>query len=1077
MSDNEVTPEEGGSVPMLSPELKQKLSQKLEELELLETQVENGEIPPEQADKLLSQGMAEVEAILEVGRELELEYKANQAAQEQAVEAAPPEASSAPFEPAKAQVLNADTDLENLPKLSAAPREVQSSHKPKPVSAEEKFAAAKNKVKVSTSSEKAQKPNFDARKQAASEASPRKKSKSKLKSKKKLKVPTKVPRNTKKKSFPVGAVLLILVIGAGAFFYKDIIGFIKQQQDELAEKNKPKPVVKKEKPKPKPKPIVVEKPVEKEPEAEPQNFFQPKDENVFTGELTHLSFNEVLKNKCVTCHGAEGKEVEGDFNIERLIASKSLNSRTWAKIYRSIDKGEMPPPVEDEPDSIPLENEEQELLLSSIKVMFEDLKEGVTTRVMTPYEIQNTLGDLFDIDYSQYNPVADMHNSYSEKSFYTHQRKILSPHYLSRYYNILYDMLQSFIGLRPQLDPLNQSVKFPSTPFHVRTFGAETHVRWPQYNPAWYCSLNFKDLSEKKETKQDRYLDNNNNEIVNKMLAARSLPPGKYRLTFTASCENMSMSKISKEKYGEAIVSHYEQLFEENPNPTMPIRFYLEPPGTADPFARLKYLETIEISSEGEYGIEFEIKRRSGVSFALDWKELLGWGRLANMLAYHRHGEDAGEKEREEARDYISRNEYDFPMIKITNQKIEGPFDVKLNPLSFDERTKINDMEVREKFKYLHSFNGMKLSVIYTYMFGDLRKQKMKMEDAYRNTMITFFMSPRFLILDSMAKTIEDKIRYTSYMTHKSPPSAEFAAMYKSATKKKDYKTLGDWLIQHKNFRRFSNAFTYQWLKLGEINNNLPDEGKFRSYYQNEMERRQRQEAELFLLNMFRENRPILELVQADYSFMDKGLMDFYGLYTGNMSDDGLFSKVDAKKAGRGGVLSMAAFLTATGNGVDPLPIKRAAWISENILDSPLPSPPDVDVNDFEDTSTGRTLRERLEVHAQNPACHSCHKRLDSLAILMDKYDSIGGLNNHYVAEPVKINDQKVSDVTQLKAYLENYSKPMARAFSKKLISYMTGREPGVQDEAKLDMILAETKENSYRVGELYAAILKYYVL
>ena len=539
----------------------------------------------------------------------------------------------------------------------------------------------------------------------------------------------------------------------------------------------------------------------------------------------------------------------------------------------------------------------------------------------------------------------------------------------------------------------------------------------------------------------------------------------------------MSMSKITEEKYGKKIVGHYEKFFEENLNPVLPVKFYLEPPGVADPFAKRKYLETVEISSEGEYAIQFVVTRRSGVALHLDEPGIMGQGHLARNIGYHRHGEQLELKQIEGISAELGKKEFDFPMVKFSDVKLEGPFEVKLNPLSFDERTKINDTEVREKFKYLHSFNGMKLSVIYTYMFRDLRKQKMKMEDAYRNTMITFFMSPRFLILDSMAKTIDEKIRYNSYMTHKSPPSAEFAAMYKTATKKKDYKTLGNWLIQHKNFRRFSNAFTYQWLKLGEINNNLPDEGKFRSYYQNEMERRQRQEAELFLLNMFRENRPILDLVQADYSFMDKGLMDFYGIYTGNMSDDGLFTKVDAKKAGRGGVLSMAAFLTATGNGVDPLPIKRAAWISENILDSPLPSPPDVDVNDFEDTSTGRTLRERLEVHAQNPACNSCHKRLDSLAILMDKYDSIGGLNNHYVAEPVKINDQKVSDVTQLKAYLENYSKPMARAFSKKLISYMTGREPGVQDEAKLDMILAETKENSYRVGELYAAILKYYVL
>ena len=147
-------------------------------------------------------------------------------------------------------------------------------------------------------------------------------------------------------------------------------------------------------------------------------------------------------DKCVSCHGAEGKKIGGDFNIAKLIKSGAINAKYWTKIYRAIDKGEMPPPKEDNPDSKALEAEEKELLLASIKMMHETLKEGQTTRVMTPNEIQNTIGDLFDIDYDQYNPLKSMHQSYNSKSFYTHQRKILSPHFLSSYYNILYDILE-----------------------------------------------------------------------------------------------------------------------------------------------------------------------------------------------------------------------------------------------------------------------------------------------------------------------------------------------------------------------------------------------------------------------------------------------------------------------------------------------------------------------------------------------------------------------------------------------------------------------------------------------------------
>ena len=288
--------------------------------------------------------------------------------------------------------------------------------------------------------------------------------------------------------------------------------------------------------------------------------------------------------------------------------------------------------------------------------------------------------------------------------------------------------------------------------------------------------------------------------------------------------------------------------------------------------------------------------------------------------------------------------------------------------------------------------------------------------------------------------------------------------------------SLGKWLIDHERFRRFNNAFTYQWLKLGEISNNLPDEGKFRDYYRKNYADLQQKEAEMFMMNMFRKNRPITDLVNADYTFVDKDLKDFYGIHSEASFGTGEFALLKTGSSGRGGVLSMGAFLTATGNGVDPLPLRRAAWISENILDSPLPSPPDVDVTEFEQTMSGKTLRERLDVHALNPACHSCHKRLDSLAILMDKFDSIGAYNNHYNSEKVKINDKSLSDVEDLKKYLGEYQKPMARAFTRKLISFMMGREVGVKDEAVLDAILKATEADGYRVGDLYSQVIKHYL-
>ena len=137
-----------------------------------------------------------------------------------------------------------------------------------------------------------------------------------------------------------------------------------------------------------------------------------------------------------------------------------------------------------------------------------------------------------------------------------------------------------------------------------------------------------------------------------------------------------------------------------------------------------------------------------------------------------------------------------------------------------------------------------------------------------------------------------------------------------------------------------------------------------------------------------------------------------------------------------------------------------------------------MDVSDFEGDKAVKTLRERLAVHAQDPVCNSCHKRMDHFALIMDKYDTIGGYNHHFRQEIVKINDKLIHNLDDFKNYLAtDYQAPMARAFCKKLIAYMLGRDVGVQDESRLDAILAACEKDGYRVGDLYKQILRFYFL
>ena len=900
----------------------------------------------------------------------------------------------------------------------------------------------------------------------------------------KTKVPYK-PVQKFKSPISFGNTIFIVAIFTLIAFRYPIIDFVKKEMAAIeADRDRVEPTQQKSKTKKikQVKKIVKLKddsPLEEAVYVKPEK----KVEKLLSGELKHHSFNSVVEKHCFKCHGAEGKELEGDFDFKKFLASGSTSSKAWGKIYRSIAKGEMPPEEEK-----PLSEDEQELLLSAIKMMTENVKETATTRVLTPYELENTMADLFDINTAEYKPFEALHKTYSDSVFYTHQKDRLSPYFLESYYHVVYDVLESFIALKPRLDKLALAVNLPSTSHRSKNFKSFADLRWPGKND--YCEVHFKDVSEAKYDRQARKSGKDVSDEIKATLNKQSLPPGTYKLKFKAQALNMDLKKVTASKYGQPLVDKFKwevKSLLDKGSYGIPIKFHLIPPGNADAFASTKYLKTIDIESEvGEYELEFTLKRRAGIGYEMA-SSFPGDGNIAWMIARHRFGAKAEQKDMEKMRDqYASGRQYDFPMVRFTDVAIEGPYNVQLHPLSFDEDTKVTTTEVGQKFRKLHEMLGLKNNIIYSYIFKDFQVDKLKYEDAYRNAMLLLFMSPAFLELDKASR--EAYPRFLSYNLHKSSPNKDFLEQYKRAKSKRDSKAFGTWLIQHENFGRFIHSFAYQWLKMGEIKNNLPEVEQFGIYHAKNFSEAYRLELELFIQNLFVENRPVHELISADYSYWNDDLQGFYsGSDTrGRMRHNQPVKDVSAKDfkktyvndAHRGGLLGMGAFLTATGNGVDPLPIKRATWILENLLDTSLPAPPDdIDVEQFEASKTSTSLRERLEVHSQDRACYSCHKRIDPFAIIMDVYDTIGGMNPEYTPDAVRINSQKIRGVDELKLYLSFYEPALARAFCKKLISFMLGRELGIKDESKLDAILDENSKSGYKTADLYKSIIKYYFL
>ncbi|MCH2208730.1 MAG: DUF1588 domain-containing protein [Lentisphaerales bacterium] len=133
--------------------------------------------------------------------------------------------------------------------------------------------------------------------------------------------------------------------------------------------------------------------------------------------------------------------------------------------------------------------------------------------------------------------------------------------------------------------------------------------------------------------------------------------------------------------------------------------------------------------------------------------------------------------------------------------------------------------------------------------------------------------------------------------------------------------------------------------------------------------------------------------------------------------------------------------MTATGNGLMPLPIKRAEWILKNILDSKLPPPP-VDINLEQYQQSGNVpLHERLKQPSQNPKCFSCHKRMDPIAVVMNAFNTIDAVNHNNSAATVKLNDKVIRNFAGFKDYLKTEEESIAGGFIKSLLRYSLGRE------------------------------------
>ena len=287
--------------------------------------------------------------------------------------------------------------------------------------------------------------------------------------------------------------------------------------------------------------------------------------------------------------------------------------------------------------------------------------------------------------------------------------------------------------------------------------------------------------------------------------------------------------------------------------------------------------------------------------------------------------------------------------------------------------------------------------------------------------------------------------------------------------------------------------FGSQWLQIQRIATVTPDSERFPTFGRR-LRAAMLKETELFLESIFREDRSVLDLLDADYTFLNRELANHYGITDtqgnwmgqkqtvpgGEKIKGSEFQRVALQGTSRGGILTHASVLTVTSNPTRTSPVKRGRWVLEQLLGSP-PPPPPPDVPELEEDHeviTATTLRERLEQHREDPACANCHAKMDPIGFALENYNAIGAFRKKEgeleIDTTAVLPDGTAFDgITDLKQILKDRKQQFVRCLTEKMLTYALGRGLEYYDRPTIDQIVAQLEVEGYSSSALITEIAK----
>lgn len=788
-------------------------------------------------------------------------------------------------------------------------------------------------------------------------------------------------------------------------------------------------------------------------------------------------FEAFLDTHCIGCHGPDKQK--GDLRIDRLSRNFRMgeDSHVWAEVIEKVNGGEMPPK----------KKLTQEEIGAFVTTLDSQLKEGRAARMaarpavahyrLSRKEYQNTVYDLLGVHYDPAKP-----GELNEDTLWHGFERIgsqlsLSPSHMDRYYraaNIVLDRA------------------FPATPVETRKVRrTAVELRYSRRYGGGKKGLEQEALERFGIRRPLRYLMLPNMPQPNEELGRAFSPhwfgknvtpqSGLYRMRLQASGVRSVGGRFPTLRIGRKTSSNT-------------IEDTIQMDITAPEDKPAIYAVEVLLEKPTQFSFDVVAPRAYDIRGGKHFKSHVTY--KPNYL--FTHSSEPLLLDQTAPQMFDDKGNAIFPVVLLDWIEWEGPLETEAERSRREGLLPPDDATFEVVAEHLQRFaerawrRPVEQEELQDYLitYRAQREAGKTATDTYRTAMLGVLTSRHFLYLvEGNAEVRRDHLadwelasRLSYFLRSSMPDDALFAAARDGNLKGNGLKKEVGRLLTDDLINRFINDFSRQWLQLHRVGMFPPDLNLYRRY-DGWLESSLRREPVEFFREMFAKNQPLDQFIESDWTMANARLCDFYGLSKPKGSG---FQRISLRPEDhRGGLLTMGAVLGLSSDGTRHRPVHRGVWVSEAIFNKTPPSPPaNVDpIEPVPPEGDKVTVRQRLEVHATDANCASCHAKIDPLGFAWDNYDAIGqwrtrervpigkGQNPLVDASGVMLDGRAFKDVNEFKRLLLEDRDAIARAWIEHLCTYALRRVLTVDDEDDLQLIEEEAKKNDYRIRDIVRAV------